>query len=88
MTPMLARGIYGEVGVLTDNDIRLYQQTIPNLTQTDDVKKAVLALTLRTVRNGIKDQIEINAGAGRDLSGLADKYQALEDKIAELDASI
>jgi hypothetical protein len=49
LIPNLARGVYGEVGVLTDNDIKNYAQTIPNLTQTEDVQKAILAMTLDTL---------------------------------------
>jgi hypothetical protein len=49
LIPNLARGVYGEVGVLTDNDIHLYSQTVPNLKGTEDVNKAILAMTLQTV---------------------------------------
>lgn len=49
LIPNLARGVYGEVGVLTDQDIQNYAKTIPNLTSTEDVNKAVLAMTLDTI---------------------------------------
>jgi hypothetical protein len=51
------------VGVLTDNDIRLYAQTIPNLRQTKDVQKAVLAMTLDVVAGGYKRQLQTLAAA-------------------------
>jgi len=49
LIPNLARGVYGEVGVLTDNDVRMYSQTIPNLTQTEDVNNAILGMTLKVI---------------------------------------
>ena len=66
--PNLARGVFGEVGVLTDRDVELYRKTLPTLSQTDQVKKSVTALTLRTLRSSLEDQLQINAGAGRDVS--------------------
>jgi hypothetical protein len=49
LIPNLARGVYGEVGVLTDQDIQNYAKTIPNLTSTEDVNNAILAMTLDTI---------------------------------------
>ena len=85
MIPNLARGIYWEVWVLTDNDVQLYMKTIPNLKQTDQVKKAVLALTLRTVRASIKDNMEIEAWNWSDVSWLAEKYKAVDDKVNKME---
>lgn len=86
--PNLARGVYGEVGVLTDQDIENYIQTIPNLQQTDDVKKAVLAATLKTVKNSIESNIEINARAGYDMSGYADYYERIDGKVREMEKDL
>lgn len=86
--PWLARGIYGEVWVLTDQDIALYQQTIPNLRQTDAVKKAVIWLTYRTIRNAIKWNMEVLAGSSVDVSWLADQYKAIEDKIIQIEKDL
>jgi hypothetical protein len=86
--PNLARGIFGEVGVLTDADIQTYMQTLPNLRQTDDVKRAVTALTMRTVRNSIENKIKIQAGTGIDMSGLIPFYTELDNKIKALEAEL
>lgn len=88
ITPNLARGIFGEVGVLTDRDIALYQSTLPNLTQTKDVQKAVTALTLRTVANALKNKVEIAAGAGRDVSGNIRTFEILDEKVKELESEL
>jgi len=74
IVPNLARGIYGEVGVLTDNDIRQYSKTLPNLTSTADVRNAVLGITLDLIGKNIKNALEVNAAAGRDVSGFIDLY--------------
>jgi len=46
LIPEMARGVYGEVGVLTEDDVRLYTQTIPNLKSTEAVNKGILAFNL------------------------------------------
>ena len=50
IVPNLARGVYGEVGVLTDNDVRIYSRTLPNLKSEDEVRDAVLGLTILSVQ--------------------------------------
>lgn len=77
IVPNLARGIYGEVGVLTDNDIKQYAKTIPNLTSTEDVRNAVLGITLDLIGKSIKNTLEVNAAAGRDVSRFVDLYTSM-----------
>jgi hypothetical protein len=86
--PNLARGIYGEVGVLTDNDVALYKKTLPNLKQTDQVKQLVLAATLRTIKYSLENQIEIEAAGGIDMSDYAPIYKRLDDKINSIEKSL
>ena len=86
--PNLARWVYWEVWVLTDNDIANYIKTIPNLTQTKDVQTAILAMTLRTLRNSLDWVIENNSSAWVDMSWYKLYYKKLNDKITELDKSI
>ncbi len=79
IVPNLARGIYGEVGVLTDNDIKTYSKTIPNLTSTEEVRNAVLYITLDMIGKSIKNTLNVNAAAGRDVSGFIDIYTEMEN---------
>jgi hypothetical protein len=51
VVPNIARGVYGEVGVLTDADIQNYAKTLPNIKSTEDTNKLVLAMTLKTMLN-------------------------------------
>src|SRR3990167_2680076 len=78
IVPNLARGIYGEVGVLTDNDIKTYAKTLPNLTSTEDVRNAVLGVTLDLIGKSIKNTLQVNAAAGRDVSGFVDLYTEMQ----------
>lgn len=78
IVPNLARGVYGEVGVLTDNDIRTYSKTIPNLQSTEEVRNAVLYITLDMIGKSIKNTLNVNAAAGRDVSGFVDIYTEME----------
>ena len=75
IVPNLARGIYGEVGVLTDNDIKNYSQTLPTLTSTEQVRKAVLGITIKSVQRAIENKLKSQASAGRDVSGYLGMYK-------------
>jgi len=88
LVPQLARGIYGEVGVLTDSDVARYIQTLPNLRSTEDVNKAVMGLTLRNVRNAFAAQLESMAAAGRDVSGFVSIYSDMNNQIASIESSL
>lgn len=79
IVPNLARGIYGEVGVLTDNDIQTYSKTIPNLKATEDVRNAILYITLDMIGKSIKNTLDTNASAGRDVSGFVDVYTEMQN---------
>jgi len=84
LIPNLARGVYGEVGVLTDADIVNYAKTIPNLTSTQDVNKAVLAMTLDTIANGYKKQLRTLVASGRDVSGFVSLYEEIQGQADSL----
>ena len=84
IVPNLARGVYGEVGVLTDNDIKNYAQTLPNLKSTEEVRKAILGITIRSVQRSLENKLKVAAGAGRDVSGLLSVYQQVESLATSL----
>lgn len=76
--PNLARGVYGEVGVLTDQDIANYGKTLPNLQSTEEIRNAILYITLDMVAKSMRTTLDTNASAGRDVSGFVDYYRDLE----------
>lgn len=88
IVPNLARGIYGEVGVLTDNDIRTYSKTLPNLTSTEEVRNAVLGITLRSVQRSIENKITLSANLGRDVSGIENQYLEVKKTADKLLGSV
>lgn len=79
IVPNLARGVYGEVGVLTDNDIKNYSKTLPTLTSTDDIRNAILGITVDMVGKSIKNTLEVNAANQKDVSGFIDIYTELNN---------
>lgn len=74
--------------MLTDQDIENYAKTIPNLTSTDAVNDAVLAMTLDTVAEGYKQQLRTLAASGRDVSGFVSLYGELKAQADNLKAGI
>jgi len=86
--PNLARGTYGEVGVLTDNDVALYSKTIPNLRSTEQVRKAVLAMTVKTVQRSIETELQIAAGTGLDVAGLKNVWARVKTQADALNKDI
>ena len=86
--PIVARGIFGEVGVLTDADVKLYQQVLPNLKQTDQVKTFVTSALLKTVQQGMYDRLNLLAQTGYDVSGLYPTYKALSEKVSSLENAL
>lgn len=79
IVPNLARGVYGEVGVLTDNDIAQYSKTLPNLKSTEDIRNGVLGITVDLIGKSIKRTLEVNAANGKDVSGFIDLYTEMQN---------
>ncbi len=88
IVPNLARGVFGEVGVLTDTDVALYAQTLPNLNNPLKVRNAILGITLKTVQRSIENQLEVLGASGIDVSGFANKYQRLTDTVNRIEDEI
>ena len=72
VVPNLARGVYGEVGVLTNQDIETYKKTIPSITDTAKTNKLLMAMTVRLVQRTIEQELRTQAFAQRDVSQFAD----------------
>ena len=88
LIPNLARWVYWEVWVLTDNDVRLYSKTIPNLTSTNDVNDAVLAMTLKVVAWGYKRQLQNLAAAWQDVSWFQWLYDNLTWQVEAIETRL
>lgn len=88
LVPTLARGVYGEVGVLTDTDVDRYTKTIASLKNTEDVNKAVMAMTLDIAAKSMAAQLESMAAAGRDVSGFYNMYNDINTKVNTLKSQL
>lgn len=86
--PNLARGVYGEVGVLTDQDVELYRKTLPNLSQPALIQKSITAMTLRSLKNSMENQLKSNMAFGKDVSGAAQYYQEINDKLTQMESEL
>ena len=83
IVPGLARGTFGEVGVLTDTDVERYKTLLPTLTDTKDVQKVLLSTVLRTVQRSMEDNLKIT-GRGRDVSAYAQDVEFYRQRADEL----
>lgn len=88
LVPQVARGTFGEVGVLTDADISNYKKVIGNLSSPNDQNAAVTAMTLTALRNGVKSQLDTAAASKLDVSRFAPMYQDLTNQINTINDSI
>ena len=67
--PNIARGVFGEVGVLTDTDIERYRQTLPQLKNPKDMAAVLISdmeTRLDNMESVTKDALR---RSGRDISG-------------------
>jgi hypothetical protein len=70
LVPTIARGVYGEVGVLTQADIDNYKQLIPNITQDPANAKATLEFLKRDLERAKKTKLGIWESTNFDVEGL------------------
>ena len=88
IVPKLARGVYGEVGVLTDADIENYSRTIANLKNTTDVNKAVMAMTLDIATRSLANQLNSLSAGQRDVSRFESIYEGMNAKADKLKSEL
>jgi LysM repeat protein len=88
IVPKLARGVYGEVGVLTDADIENYSRTIANLKNTNDVNKAVMAMTLDIATRSLANQLNSLSAGQRDVSRFESIYTGLNAKASAIKSEL
>ena len=84
IVPKVARGVFGEVGVLTDQDIANYIQTLPNIKQTADTQDVIQLALLGTVKSSLDNAVRTDQ-ATYDISKLTGNYNSLSSKIKELE---
>jgi hypothetical protein len=78
--PGLARGVFNEVGVLTDPDVRMYSQTIGNLTTPEEVNEALTKAAMDMVAKGFEDKLVTMAKNRKNVSGYLDTLKDIKAK--------
>lgn len=84
LIPNLARWVYWEVWVLTDNDIANYAKTVPNLKSTKDVNNLILSMTLKWIANWYKSKLQSLASAKYDVAWYEWIYKNIDNKVNSL----
>ena len=72
--PNLARGIYGEVGVLTDNDIKNYKAAFVSIENPKEVNEKLYEITKNLVDDVIVRKLEDSISARQNVSGYTRLY--------------
>lgn len=72
-TPNLARGVFREVGVLTDQDVARYKKLLPSPTDTQEVRTRKIKQLRDRIAAGRKEVVTSLKAAGRDVEGFSGK---------------
>lgn len=75
LIPTIARGVYGEVGVLTDNDVKRYSAVLPGLGDKPEVADAMIAGLFADAESARSEALNAYKLAGYDVSG----FERLEE---------
>jgi hypothetical protein len=86
--PGLARGIFKEVGVLTDQDIQNYKRTLPNLTSPEQQNKLALLATYDVIERSMAISLANQAKAKNDVSGYQQDYIDVKNQVNALKAEL
>jgi len=86
--PGLARGIFKEVGVLTDQDISNYKKTLPNLTSPAQQNKLALLATYDVIERSMALSLANQAKAKNDVSGYYDDYNNVKSEVKQLKSEL
>lgn len=76
LVPGLARGVFGEVGVLTDKDVERYKRMIPNIKTDPSVAKKIVDELNAKLDSTLKTNLEVWESAGYNVEGLKSKFSA------------
>lgn len=82
--PGLARGVFGEVGVLTDQDVAMYSKTIGNLNTPEEVNDALTKAAMDMVARGFENKLTTLAKSRKNVSGYLDQLRDVKVQSREL----
>jgi len=82
--PGLARGVFGEVGVLTNEDVALYSKTLGTLTSPEEINKLLTSAAIKMVSNSYEDKLRGMAESKIDVSGFLPGLKSLRSTASRL----
>lgn len=82
--PTIARGIFGEVGVLTDNDIKQYAGAIGGVSTPEEGFDIIFGNMIDNVINKATITLKVGASNGKNVSGFADDYEAFVNRVGAI----
>ena len=82
--PGLARGVFGEVGVLTDQDVALYSKTLGTLTSPEEINELLTSAAIKMVSNSYEDKLRGMAESKLNVSGFLPGLIDLRNTANEL----
>jgi len=88
LIPTVARGIYGEVGVLTDADIANYKKTVGGINTPEDANRAVRYLLTDTLEKTYSNTIIDAARNQQNVSGFVDDYNSIISRTNKLKSEL
>lgn len=88
LIPTVARGIFGEVGVLTDADIENYRKTVPNLVATGEQNKLISLVMYDVLNRSLENTLITNAQNQANVSGFLNTYQDTKNRINTLKSNL
>jgi len=88
LIPTIARGVFGEVGVLTDADIANYRKTVPNLNSTEAQNKLISIMMYDVLSRSVGNTLTTNAMNQVNVSNFAPLYSNTINKINQLKSDL
>jgi len=82
--PGLARGVFNEVGVLTDQDVAMYSRTIGNLNTPEEVNEALTKAAMDMVASGFENRLSTLAKNRKNVSGYLSQLKDVKAQSREL----
>ena len=82
--PTIARGIFQEVGVLTDADIANYKKVVPDINKPENANKLIELVLLKTLERTYADTLLTAAQNQTNVSNFKDEYNDVIKRIQVL----
>lgn len=81
LVPGLARGVFGEVGVLTDNDMKRYRAMIPNMSTEPEVAKRMFKNLYNKLKNSRTSNLNVWKDAGYNVEQIIKNLPASSTEL-------